>query len=74
MTKKPPSAQIDDNPTYNCSNESDHASAPGPGKIDVIIPAQISEFSRGAARALLRLLIEAHRKRTTDNEQSTEAT
>lgn len=72
MTNKPRDAQTNDNHHYNCPNDSDHVSTSGPGNIDVIIPAQLLEFGPGAARALLHLLVEAHRKRITKNEQPTE--
>jgi hypothetical protein len=74
MTYIPPNAPTDDNHNYNCPIDSDHVGVTGPGKIDVIIPSQLPEFGTGAARALLHLLVEAHRKRTTKNEQSTEDT
>ena len=72
MARKPPNAQTDDNHHYNCSDDSDHANATGPGKTEVIIPEQLSEFGPGAARALLHLIAEVHRKRATRNEQSAE--
>jgi hypothetical protein len=74
MTNKPLNAQMDYNHNYNCPNDSDHVGATGPGKIDVIIPAHLPEFGTGAARALLHLLVEAHRTRTAKNGQSTEDT
>jgi hypothetical protein len=74
MTNMPSNVPTGDDHNYNCPSDSDHVGVTGPGKIDVIIPSQLPELGTGAARALLHLLVEAHRKRTTKNEQSTEDT
>jgi hypothetical protein len=74
VTEQSPNTRISDNHNYNCPNDSSHAAASGPGKIDVIIPPHLQEFGTGAARALLHLIIEVHRGRATDNEQPTEDT
>ena len=74
MTEQSPATPTDDNHHYNYPDDSSHTATPGTGKIDVITPSYLQEFGTGAARAILHLIIEVHRKRTTKSKQSTEDT
>jgi hypothetical protein len=72
VRKEPSRTQADDDQRYNGTNDSDQARVAETGKLDVIIPVQLPELNTGAARALLYLIIEAHRRKTLNSEQSTE--
>lgn len=72
MRKEPHHAQIDDNQRYNGADDSGRMRMPGTGKVDVIIPVHLPEFNAGAARALLHLITEAHRRKNMNSERSTE--
>jgi hypothetical protein len=72
MRKEPLHPQNDDDRRYNHADDSDHVRLPETGKLNVIIPVHLPEFNAGAARALLHLIIEAHRTKIMNSEQSTE--
>jgi hypothetical protein len=70
MRKEPSHPQADEDQRYNGSDDSDQARVAE--KLNVIIPVQLPEFDTGTARALLHLIIEAHRRKTLNSEKSTE--
>jgi hypothetical protein len=72
MRIEPLHTQTDDDQRYNGANDSGHARMPETGKLDVSIPAHLPEFGAGAARALLHLILEAHRRQTMNSQQSAE--
>jgi hypothetical protein len=74
MTKKSSGTPTGANHHYNSSSDAQHVSMPGTGKLDVIVPAHLPDFGTGAARALLHLIVEVHRKRATENNQFAEDT
>ena len=72
MTNESSTTPEMDNHDYNCPGDSTRMNTTGMGRIDVVIPAQITEFDPATARALLRLLVEVHRKRNAEHHHTTE--
>lgn len=74
MANESSDTPTDANHHYNSASDADHVSTAGPGKLDVVIPAHLPELGTGAARALLHLIVEVHRKRATKNNHPVEDT